>query len=139
VSAFTCGHTSTRIISTYAFRGPVTREENRAAHGNVCVTDECYACGARRKRNVNRRFEEIGPWGPSRQERIAAAKEAVRLAPIPPPISCGDLHAEVTEDGYILLTGPHQAGCERTLPADWIEAAKRLRRAVAALTAEVQS
>lgn len=43
------------------FFGPVSRRENRAAHGGVCLVDHC-ACGARRMRNVNGRHLERGDW-----------------------------------------------------------------------------
>lgn len=43
------------------FFGPVSRRENRAAHGGVCLVDQC-ACGARRMRNVNGRHLERGDW-----------------------------------------------------------------------------
>lgn len=34
--------------------------ENRAAHGNVVVTEECEECGGRREVNVNGRHVEYG-------------------------------------------------------------------------------
>lgn len=43
------------------YTGPVSRDENRAAHGNVTYRDHC-ACGAVRDRNVNGRHSEIGDW-----------------------------------------------------------------------------
>lgn len=43
------------------FTGPVTRKENRAAHGNICTTDVC-ACGAERKTNLNGCHTECSGW-----------------------------------------------------------------------------
>lgn len=45
--------------------------ENRAAHGNIEVTEECVACGAQRQVNINQWHHEYGPFGPSRAEREA--------------------------------------------------------------------
>lgn len=47
---------------TRGFSGPVSRIENRAAHGNVCHTDKCDHCGAERRCNVNGRHVEFGQW-----------------------------------------------------------------------------
>jgi hypothetical protein len=44
-----------------AFTGPVSRDENRAAHGGVCEIQRC-ACGAERRMNVNGAHTEIGEW-----------------------------------------------------------------------------
>lgn len=44
-----------------AYFGPVSVDENRAAHGNICVHETC-SCGAERRRNVNGLHEEIGQW-----------------------------------------------------------------------------
>lgn len=46
---------------TLPFDGPVSRDENRAAHGNVCLVETCK-CGARRRTNINQRHEERGAW-----------------------------------------------------------------------------
>jgi hypothetical protein len=43
------------------FLGPVSRDERRAAHGNICITETC-ACGATRKTNVNGVHFEQGVW-----------------------------------------------------------------------------
>ncbi len=58
-----CRHTHVASQSvTEAFWGPIPdATENRAAHGNVCVTETC-ACGAGRQTNVNQQYRETGPW-----------------------------------------------------------------------------
>lgn len=43
------------------FVGPVVRDQNRAAHGGVCVVETCR-CGARRATNVNGSHQEEGAW-----------------------------------------------------------------------------
>lgn len=45
------------------FFGPVgpARDQNPAAHGNVCIVETCM-CGAERSTNVNGRHEEQGEW-----------------------------------------------------------------------------
>jgi len=53
-----------RAISTseaWGFVGPVSRDENQAAHGNVGYTETCR-CGATRARLVNQHHEEVGEW-----------------------------------------------------------------------------
>src|SRR5690606_29179644 len=66
-----CSHDRSCIIDTRCFVGPVSDEENPAAHGGITETDECVICGARRAANVNGRHVELGPWGPSRAQREA--------------------------------------------------------------------
>jgi hypothetical protein len=39
----------------------VARNQNPAAHGNICVVDTCR-CGAQRRTNVNQIHVERGPW-----------------------------------------------------------------------------
>lgn len=43
------------------YTGPVSRTENRAAHGGICRVDRCE-CGAERRVNVNGVHREIGTW-----------------------------------------------------------------------------
>lgn len=43
------------------FFGPSSHDENRAAHGNICVIEECE-CGAERRTNVNQCHIEEGEW-----------------------------------------------------------------------------
>lgn len=45
----------------FGFTGPVSPNENRAAHGNICRVETC-ACGANRKTNINQQHEECGEW-----------------------------------------------------------------------------
>jgi len=49
---------STRVSG---FTGPVSRDENRAAHGNICETETCR-CGAERSTNINQHHVERGIW-----------------------------------------------------------------------------
>lgn len=46
---------------TRGFSGPVTRDENPRAHGNVCEIERC-SCGAERRVNVNGMHVEEGDW-----------------------------------------------------------------------------
>lgn len=50
---------SSRVMG---FTGPVSADENRAAHGNVCLVETCK-CGDVRRTNVNGRHREVGKWG----------------------------------------------------------------------------
>ena len=43
------------------FFGPVSPEQNRAAHGHRTLVEIC-TCEATRKININGRHEERGPW-----------------------------------------------------------------------------
>lgn len=43
------------------YNGSVSRDENRAAHGNICIVETC-ACGATRSTNVNGLHFEQGVW-----------------------------------------------------------------------------
>lgn len=45
----------------YGFCGPVSREENPAAHGNITRVERCR-CGAERCININGRHIEQGEW-----------------------------------------------------------------------------
>lgn len=79
-----CEHKSSRVIAEGGFSGSVAvhpyTDENRAAHGNICVTHECNSCGAHRHVNVNQWHEEFSPWGPDRRtrERDAELQRLVR-------------------------------------------------------------
>jgi hypothetical protein len=53
-------HRSART-DTRPFAVPVSRRENRAAHGCVTLVHTCR-CGAVRRLNVNGRHIEAGPW-----------------------------------------------------------------------------
>lgn len=80
-----CAHGTTREISADGYSGSVATSiyaENRAAHGNIDVTVECVACGARRHELINGLHIEVGPWGPTRGEREAAARRVADLAAI---------------------------------------------------------
>ena len=112
-----CTHANIRELRTTGFTGTVNvREENRAAHGNVCVSEECCACGSRRDRLVNGRHEEIGDWGPTRADREAAARAAERvvdalIARRPGKVSMTRADGERAEvridrEGYLLVDAP---------------------------------
>ena len=61
-----CKHKKTREVSMRGYSGSVAvypyTDENRAAHGAVCFTYRCEACGAERKENTNGRHVEVSPW-----------------------------------------------------------------------------
>jgi hypothetical protein len=85
-----CLHERVVETRTRGYAGPVSREENRAAHGGVCITERCRECGAERSCNVNGRHHEAGPWGPTLAERQGAARAARAAVPAPPPPLCID-------------------------------------------------
>ncbi len=145
-----CNHAESKTIRTRCFAGPVSRDENRAAHGNVTNTDECVRCGARREQNINGHHVETGPWGPSLAERQAAHRAAVRAipaAPTPLTLRSGEraVTASVDAEGYIVLEPSWDAGLSRddergvlaALPRSWVSAAQARRRGVVA-AAEAQ-
>lgn len=43
------------------YTGPVSRDENPAAHGGICQIETCR-CGAERQTNINGRHIEQGRW-----------------------------------------------------------------------------
>jgi len=62
----------------YGFSCSVARDENRPAHGNVCVTEYADAPNVSRSVNVNGSHREEGPWRP---DNDAIAREANRRLP----------------------------------------------------------
>jgi len=48
-------------VTVRPFSGPVSKYENRAAHGGTCEEHTCR-CGATRRVNVNGRHIERGEW-----------------------------------------------------------------------------
>ena len=54
--------------------------ENQAAHGNIVATQEESREGRRRNVAINQRHVEVGPWGPTRAQREAAAQREARKA-----------------------------------------------------------
>jgi len=127
-----CRHVAWSEGDVYGFAGPIFgAEEDRRAHGGVSWTDTCRGCGARRGVNANQGWREEGPGGPSRSEREgdaarreAAAREAVASVP---PLQTASLDSE----GYVITSSKTLDD----LPASWVEAAKRARRAVLVATA----
>lgn len=71
-----CKHTTTITLRTTCYTGPVRRDENPAAHGGICITEECCKCGARRQVNLNGQHMEEGGWGDTRTTRLAKAQAA---------------------------------------------------------------
>lgn len=57
-----CKHERTEMKSETVFQGPVAREENRRAHGNITRTVGCLDCGATQRSNINQMHVESGPW-----------------------------------------------------------------------------
>ena len=57
-----CPHPGMTVGPARPFSGPVSRDEVRAAHGNITVTETCVACRGRRDVNLNGSHEEAGPW-----------------------------------------------------------------------------
>lgn len=79
-----CTHSSIADSAPRCFRGSVAEtaaDENRAAHGNIEVTETCRACGAIRLILINGRHTEYGRWHADTadlDQRIAAADAAER-------------------------------------------------------------
>lgn len=59
-----CTHENIRQVGPpRCFMGPIPgAEEDRSAHGNITITQECIECGVRRLVNVNGCSSEEGPW-----------------------------------------------------------------------------
>lgn len=104
-----CCHERTKDLRTVGFTGPVSTDENRAAHGGVTVTVECCDCGARRLENHNQRWVEFGAWGPSRAEREEHVRQLRRaLPPLPPAVTLtrrdgATASLTPTEEGYLIV------------------------------------
>lgn len=139
-----------RIGRERCYRYPVViHDQNPAAHGDICYTEE-RDDGARREVNANGHHQEIGPWGPSREARRAhaiALRRAASAMPTPQPLEFAIATVRIDRDGYIISTPRENRGFSRaeegaicaSLPAAWIAAAKALRGAVvAAEDAEAQ-
>ena len=69
----THAHEVARETGPYPYSGPVARDENRAAHGNVRFEGHC-SCGHVRSRLVNGRHEEVGLWRESPEHRAGLAR-----------------------------------------------------------------
>lgn len=141
-----CSHQQTTDIRERCYTGSVSRhDENPAAHGGICVTEECTACGARRDVNINGCHQENGSWGPTRREREQRARvaegtvrELLACRPAPITVTRGDDTCElsIADDGFILATrghgrpAPTAAQVAVAAPA-FFDAAQSLRFAVA--------
>jgi hypothetical protein len=129
-----CKHNRRKELGDYGFCGPVAEpgNENPAAHGCVCVEEECVVCGARRVVNVNGRHREEGPWGPDRATRQVDARQKRALADrliaaIPTLVHSSGATVRLDRDGMAVSS----MDLERTgLPSAWLEAAREARRAV---------
>ncbi len=148
-----CQHESVRVAAERAFSGPVSRDEDRRAHGNITQVERCDACGAERAVNVNQLWREEGDWGASRAERQAAAARAARdadklaaeLAEATATVRHGDgrqLTLSIDADGYVVARGSTHTEAEAEMAvSSWpggLAAAARLRTA-RALAAELAS
>lgn len=107
-----CTHTETKDVATRAFRGSVSRDENPAAHGGVCVDVECTGCGAHRSENRNAGHIEVSPWGATREERRTEARRAAERVleilehrPKSCTVSCDGttVRVAIDEDGTLVL------------------------------------
>jgi hypothetical protein len=55
------GHKTAKPVDV-GFSGPVSENENPAAHGNICRVERCVLCGAERLTNINGHHTETGEW-----------------------------------------------------------------------------
>lgn len=136
-----CAHPGTRVIGApRPYMGQVASwEGNRAAHGYIEVTEECAACGARRRTLRNGPHREYGTWGPSRAQRADAARRAAERARAlrsshagrAISLSCGERTAriEIDPEGYLVVVGD-QAAVRSDAAQPIVDAARRLRQAV---------
>lgn len=70
-------HKPNQIGPDRGFAGSVSLyDQNPAAHGNICVTEECTVCGAQREVNINGMHDETGEWGPTSAQRLAMERRA---------------------------------------------------------------
>jgi hypothetical protein len=140
-----CEHKKTKVVREMCFRGSVSREENRAAHGNIQLEVECLDCGARRAENRNGAHAEVGEWGDSAVEREIHARTLEKAARAlcakrPSPIT---LHRKdqsctisIDEFGYFLLSSSALDVHDIAAAApEFFEAAQALRWAVKAARA----
>jgi hypothetical protein len=104
-------HFHTRITRVLPYSGPVSRDENRAAHGGVRVEVE-REDGARRFENINGKHVEVGSWGPSQEERRLEAQRAEARAaeirasrPAPVTVRRGEaaVVVSIADDGTLVL------------------------------------
>lgn len=56
-----CTDHAARTTVTRGYTGPVSRDEDRRAHGNVVHIETCR-CGAERRTNSNAGYTEVGEW-----------------------------------------------------------------------------
>lgn len=68
------GHALVGQSGARPFSGPVAREPNPSAHGNVVATELCR-CGATRHVAINGAHREEGPWTTDLDDRNAARAE----------------------------------------------------------------
>ena len=54
-------HQADRCRDNLPYQGPVSRDQNPAAHGDRRVVQDCR-CGMQRQINYNGPHEEVGPW-----------------------------------------------------------------------------
>lgn len=128
----TCNHSRYTESDAFPFFGTVASSEERtvrAAHGSIVYVDVCPDCGARRKRAVNQRHEEVGDWGQSRAQRQALADKARQAIPAgPAPITNGQVQVSCDSDGMIVVTGGTVA--THRLPPAFVAGCAAVRQAV---------
>jgi len=100
----TCTHARTEIETETVFGGPVVREENRRAHGNITRTVHCLDCGAKRKKNINQMHVETGPWVPAVRATFAARPQPAAGAQVYGFAPSGDRIAGTLEDRNVIRT-----------------------------------
>ena len=66
-----CKHKNTEQGEHWGYSGPVSQNENPAAHGGVSYTETCRDCGAERAVNANMFQYERGEWS----EKTTAANQ----------------------------------------------------------------
>lgn len=147
MARITCTHPHTQQIGPdRGYTGSVAvhpyTDENRAAHGNICFTQECCACGSRRSVLVNGRHEELGPWGATLRERqdaaAAARDEARKLLAATGRLtltSSAKRSATVSLDGegFVRVEGAEWSEIEHAVvPSQWFARARKARLAVLA-------
>lgn len=143
-----CKHRNTTCGRDRCFTGPVSRDENRAAHGNMTYTVTCDDCGAQQDVNQNQGFFERGPWGASRAERERERVDANRqlkhelerelkerfaaISPLRLTSNKGrTATVSVDQEGYVIARGaPWDAIAAAVVGSEWWQQATAIRMAI---------
>lgn len=133
-----CTHPTYSTSEPRPYVGSVARDEHRAAHGGIEVTETCAACGARRRVNLNGLHREEGVWGATRAERQQAAQAASAhartLIAAVEPLVLGAITASLDAEAMVVIEGPGHERV-RALPGAWVDQARAARKAVEAAQA----